>query len=387
MDTYFEEKKIMRNETSLKIVKKGQKTLSKNQQLFNNLTKRIENLEAGIKNEGEKLNRVLIQYSKKVEPLQKEIGNVRINLAKTIANSTFEVKYTKKQLENIREVIIDLCNDAFIYVEPDPKQEDFYDAWAEISYKDEIEEQMENNKDIFSDMLKEMHGININFDDIDLKSENFSEIQQKIMEEFEKSKQNGSNTDKKKTKKQLEIEAEQKAEEEIKNRSIRSIYIALAKVIHPDTETDLILKAEKEEIMKQVTSAYDRKDLPTLLKLEMEWVHKESEHLEKLSEEKLNIYISALKQQVKDLEQQKKMLYMHPRFMAIFDMVELSEKTAMSRIQNEVRENNHVKKALIHFIKEFEKPNSKKQILQFVKEYQEKNAMRNVLEQLMNNIF
>jgi hypothetical protein len=369
METLFNENEQIGNSKSLKIVKKGQKTLSKNQQLFNNLTKRIENLEEDIKNEGAKLDRILVQHTKKLEPLHKEIGNVRINLAKTIANSTFQVKYTKKQLENITDAIVELCNDAFIDLEPDSEQEAFYDSWAEISYKDEINQEIENTKDIFADMLKEMHGIHINFDDIDMKSENFSEIQQKIMEEFEKSKINEVNSDKKRTKKQLKIEAEQKAEEEIKNRSIRSIYIALAKVIHPDTETDLILKEQKEEIMKQVTSAYDRKDLPTLLKLEIEWVHKESEHLERLSEEKLHIYISALKQQVKDLEQQKKMLYMHPRFLSIFDLVELSERSALGRIQNEVQEQNNVKKTLLHYIKEFEKPNSKKHILDFVKNF------------------
>jgi hypothetical protein len=367
MSTLFENNENFKKETSLKIVKKNQKTLSKNQQLFNNLTKRIENLEEEIKNEKDKLDRLVIFYSKKLEPLNKEIGDLRIKLAMALANSTNILKFTKKQLENITDAILQLCTDAFVQIEPNPEQIAFYDSWAETSYKDELHSQAEEHKDMFVDMMKDMHGIDLNLDDIDMMSDDISEVQAKIMEQVEKSKQNELKEEKKKTKKQLKIEAEQKAEEDIKNRSLRSIYIALAKVIHPDTETDLTLKAEKEEIMKQVTTAYDRKDLPALLKLEIEWVIKESEHLEKLTEEKLKIYISALKQQAQELEQEKRMLYMHPRYLSIMDIAVFNEKAAMRRMQQEIAEQNKAKNYIINFTRDFEQPNAKKQILEFIK--------------------
>lgn len=61
----------------------------------------------------------------------------------------------------------------------------------------------------------------------------------------------------KKSPKQHDKVAALKHEELSRLKNIRSIYIALAKVLHPDTEADETLKAEKEEIMKKVTSSYE----------------------------------------------------------------------------------------------------------------------------------
>ena len=53
-------------------------------------------------------------------------------------------------------------------------------------------------------------------------------------------------TSRKKTKKQLEAEEISKIQEELKNKNLRSVYLSLAKILHPDSETDPDLKAEKE---------------------------------------------------------------------------------------------------------------------------------------------
>ena len=98
MATLKDNKVKINPETSLKIVKKGQKTLSKNQQLFNTLTKRIEKLEIEIKNDTEKLNRILNNYTEKLEPLFKEVGNIRFKLAMSLGNTTFRFKYTPKTI-------------------------------------------------------------------------------------------------------------------------------------------------------------------------------------------------------------------------------------------------------------------------------------------------
>jgi hypothetical protein len=121
--------------------------------------------------------------------------------------------------------------------------------------------------------------------------------------------------------------------------------------------------------MKKVTSAYDQKDLTTLLRLEMEWVHKTSEHLEKMTDDKLGIYISALKQQVHELSEEQSRIYQHPRNAAISSYSFLSENHAIRSILKEKSELQGIFENLNHYITTFEWTKSKKQILDFVKKH------------------
>ena len=66
--------------------------------------------------------------------------------------------------------------------------------------------------------------------------------------------------------------------------------------------------------MKQLTAAYEKGDLHTLLRLELEWLHKEEDNLEKLSDAKLKIYNQALKDQVEELELEIDLSTEHPRY-------------------------------------------------------------------------
>ena len=109
--------------------------------------------------------------------------------------------------------------------------------------------------------------------------------------------------------------------------------------------------------------------------------------MKKLSEEKLSIYISALKQQVEELEKEKNMLYMNPRYISIMDMIQLSEKSAMKQIKELIVEQNQLKKMFANDIHAFEYANSKKTIIDFIKNYREIILMKNVFENLMNTDF
>ncbi len=66
--------------------------------------------------------------------------------------------------------------------------------------------------------------------------------------------------------------------------------------------------------MKQLTAAYKNNDLHTLLRLELEWLQKEESDLDKLSDEKLEIYNRALKEQTEELEAEIYITVQHPRY-------------------------------------------------------------------------
>jgi hypothetical protein len=145
----------------------------------------------------------------------------------------------------------------------------------------------------------------------------FNEMRESLHEKFS----NQNKKAKPKSKKQLEKEKKEKEIEEVKNRSIGTIYKQLAKILHPDLEPDEDLKIEKQEYMKQLNVAYKNKDIHTLLKLEMLWINKVENSKGNLTEDKLKIYIEVLKEQVKQLENNEQEILFHPRFQVLHDVV------------------------------------------------------------------
>lgn len=350
----------------LVISKNGKAQLSKNQILFNKLTKKIEDLEKTIENETEKCENLLKLHSAKIQPAVVKTANLRIDLAMKLADATYVYKFGKTQLAKINDTILDLCTKAFQFIVPSPEQEAFYNNWSQTSYKEELEYQKGETKETVFDFLNFMFGMDIDSDTPMDTDEDINNLYQKMGEQFGGFEEP---RERKKTKKQLQREEQAKAEEAIQKKSIRSIYITLAKVLHPDTEKDPVLKLEKEGLMKKVTVAFEEKDLSTLLKLEMEWVHKESEHLETLSDDKLKIYISALKQQVAELEQKKFSIRQNPRYFDIVSFLNYSENHARTYINESVKLEKQSFNSLKHFLTEFIKPNKKKVITGFVTEY------------------
>ena len=359
---------------SLKIVVKGRKVLSKNQQLFNRLTKRIENLEKENANLNEKFSRLLSFHRKEITPLETKVAHARIQLAMTLAKSTEKLKFTQKQIDRIVAELLEQCNIAFQHIEPTPEQEAFYDKWAAVSYKDDMESQMIDEKEMFANYMNDTFGFDIDFDDFDESPEGQARFYAKMKDQFAKSQEFDQQKEPKKSKRQINYENKLKSEEAIKARSLRSIFIALAKVLHPDTETNESLKSEKEEVMKKVTSAYDQKDLTTLLRLEMEWIHKTNEHLEQMTDDKLGIYISALKQQVKELEDEKYQIFNHPRNADVSKYSNSPENMAYKYILKEKTTLQEIYSELNRFSSTFEYSTSKKQILDFVKNQSSKGS-------------
>lgn len=360
----------MKDSLVLKIVAKEKNILTKNQQLFNKLTKSIVKLEAKIVDENDKLLRLLELYANKVRPLLSDNANLKLKLAISLADTNDRIKYTKKQKENIKDIIIDLCNDAFSDIEPNEEQEAFYDKWSQISYQDELKSQTEREKELLAHTINSTFGIDLNMDEFDDSAEGMAKLQSKLREEFEKSQEKDSKSKiKKKTKKQIQNEQDLEEKEEIKNKSVRSIYISLVKVLHPDSETDIKLKYEKEEIMKKVTLAYEKKDLPTLLKLEMEWVFKETEQLDKITDDKLKIYISVLNERINELNKELFMTLSHPKFSEISDFSHVPEVVGDKGIKSQIKQQRRENKELNNSIKLIETSTDKKNIMDFIDDY------------------
>jgi hypothetical protein len=312
------------------------KALTKSQQAFNRLTARIASLRNEIESDGTRLRKLSNIFNSEITPLVQELGREKIALAKALAAGYKTIKLTEKQKNEVENMIFDLLDDAFSVVEPDAETEKLYNSFAAVSYKKNLKEEEQQMKEELQEQLYDMFGIDINMEDFDEGPEGYAAFQEKIRQQIEQQQQNQGK--RKKTKKQLEKESSLQQQEEIKKRSIRSIYMSLAKLLHPDTEINETVKREKEEIMKEVTRAYNENDLSALLKLELQWVVTENDHLEKLTDDTLKIYIAVLKAQVKELEMEKTIQINNPVFGPVMHIFSMNESSALDAIKYEKKE-------------------------------------------------
>ena len=86
--------------------------------------------------------------------------------------------------------------------------------------------------------------------------------------------------------------------------ALRSIYRQLASALHPDREIDPAEQGRKSALMVQVNMAYERGDLTTLLRLQLQVEQVDAAHIARLAEDKIAAFSLLLKQQVATLEGQ-----------------------------------------------------------------------------------
>jgi hypothetical protein len=97
-----------------------------------------------------------------------------------------------------------------------------------------------------------------------------------------------------------QVEAEQK--ELDAHSALKTIYRQLASALHPDRESDDAVRIEKTALMGRVNAAYERRDLLSLLRLQLESEHVDSSRLSTLASERVVAMSRLLKEQANALK-------------------------------------------------------------------------------------
>jgi hypothetical protein len=297
-----------------------QQPLNKQQQAFNRLVRKIEQLRTELQNASAAMDENLKYYGKHIHPLEQELTMMRKEVVKLLFNfyvkkgmlSNPQKKLLKRFLAMQLDEIFSVCGN-----QSDEELEAIFKKINGVSLEDAAIQEFEIMKNEMEGMFQEM-GFSIDLEDLnkDMDPEEMIAKLKNLGEEFDKQRDDRSSqkSSRKKTAKQLEKEEKHRQMEEAKNRNIKNIYKQLAKALHPDLEQDEKIKMQKELLMKRLTVAYNNNDLHTILSLEMEWIHQEENNVAHLTNEKLSLYNQVLKEQVEELEEQKFELFNHPRF-------------------------------------------------------------------------
>lgn len=92
--------------------------------------------------------------------------------------------------------------------------------------------------------------------------------------------------------------------EQMAAQSLKTVYLKIATMIHPDREQDETKKEEKTELFQQASQAYEKQDLFYLLKLQLQLEQNKGLGAKELSAEQLRFYKLALDAQSQQLESQ-----------------------------------------------------------------------------------
>jgi hypothetical protein len=299
--------------------------LTKAQQTFNRLIKRIEALRSKIESETRRLDNLLAYYGKHLYPRLQRQTELRKALARTLATFLDNKRLKgKKARFTLCDLIADQL-DAIVAEDDCLSDDDLRALFQRVTGEDFEEVTREEFEEARQEMESTFNEFGIDIDLSDMKpgmsdealAAKAAEMNTRLQEEIEKQQQSFTPPRRPKTARQHEREKREKLAEELRKKTLATVYKQLARVLHPDLELDPERRRQKERLMQELTVAYSNNDMHTLLRLEMEWIEREEGEIERLTEEKLAVYNQTLKEQVQGLEQELRELPCDPRYQPI----------------------------------------------------------------------
>ncbi|MGO8695253.1 MAG: hypothetical protein ACLQMF_16445 [Rectinemataceae bacterium] len=320
------------------------------QKKFNAQTRKIEGLRRNIDDRTRVYNELLAYWGGKLAPVEGKVAGLQTRLAFSLEVRANGFKLGPRQRETVGEAIIGLLDHAFSQSPPEKEAQELFSRWNDTSFDEELEQQESEMTEALSEAIRDHFGIDIDGEILRRGPEAIGEVLEEAMRNAQADE---GHTQRKKTQKQLAKEERERQAEEFAKKSLRSLYLSLAKILHPDAERDESAKDEKEKLMKEVTAAYEAADIHTLLRIENEWVDRESSNSGPLPEEKLKVYLSALKEQAQDLEDELASLNFSPRYGPIQSFLDDDVVWGKHRIDAAAREEKSRIKLLEALLLEF----------------------------------
>ena len=309
----------------LVVISQPGRPLSNAQRAFNRLVTKVEELRARLDREIRRLDGALAYYCQHLHPRLQRQTALRKELVRALAPFLDGNRLQRKSERKTLRMLIGEQINEILAEEGSLTDQDLQALFKRVhgvDFEQLEQEEMDEVRSAMEAMFDEF-GIGIDLSDLrpNMSAEELAaktaEMAERLQQKAEEEERAFRPPARRKTKRQLEKEERRRQAEQLRNKSIASIYKQLAKVLHPDLEPDAGRKQAKGALMQELTAAYRNNDLHTLLRLEMEWIRREEGDLERLTEEKLSVYNQVLKEQVSELERELTELPYRPRYQAI----------------------------------------------------------------------
>jgi hypothetical protein len=324
------------------VVVKGRagKRLAGPQLVFNRLVKRISTLERKMVTDRRRLEVLLDLFMKRVLPVDVLFARRQIELAHALSAAHHRNPLPKKQTRELRYLILSLCDEAFRVVKPDAEATALHDEWAKTGYEEQSQRRTAMLKTQLREEFREEFGFDPGIeDDGDDSRDGFARFRRMMEERVRMADEEEARLEREAAMRRNPDGMRRAADKEaLRRRSIREIYLSLAKVLHPDAVSDATERTAREHDMKQAAAAYESDDLVTLLELEARWAADASERLAEAGSDVLAFYIATLKERAAALTKQLRQQQYAPEFARIAPVAGLKEAEAVAGIEAHAEE-------------------------------------------------
>lgn len=289
----------------LKIDPNDKSPLGKKRKQFNNLLQKIDELKDTIRQLEDQMQSGMVFFHAEIMPLQRKQQQLQADYVRKLHQLYPHKTFTKKEREKIVDLIITSAAEILGMADMDEKTEfadiqEIFDLYSEESWEEMEAEGRQQANETTNAFFASM-GVDLNLDPED----DLETVQEKTMAAAERVKQEAAEREEAaaktpKNKKQAAQEAQALNVQKVS----KSIYNDLVKLLHPDLEQDEALKMEKTEAMKKVNLAWQNNDFFGLLSLQSEYLSKHGDDIARLPDQQFKYYITVLKTQKAELEEQ-----------------------------------------------------------------------------------
>lgn len=295
----------------LKVTARGAGKLSPAQQRFNKLLARVDNLGRQVQNIQRLTDAVRAPHLERVSSLERRITQTQTEMAVFLHERLQRKGLTAAQQKSVRRIVMLLLemlepesDDSplvalhSVYFSAQDQTQALQDAKRQVVEAVEAVlgrpidleglDDMASPEELLAAVMRKVHG----------EQQAQAQAQEQAQEQAQAQRHPASKAKRPTTARQ------RKAEEEAQDAksAMRTIYRQLASALHPDREPDLAERERKSALMSQANAAYERGDLVTLLRLQLQAQQVDEAHISRLADDKLAALSRLLKEQVAALE-------------------------------------------------------------------------------------
>jgi len=336
-----------------------EKVLNKEQKRFNRLVQQISNL------------RVDIQLAKELDMELRRIGTERIKPADdkvfegfrtwvfTLHNHPTKTKLSKKLAEKFPDVMLKEISPLLYKADEDDVELRELYAFYEGSgrnYELILEEKELEEKKIAASMMEAFFGIEIDPDELDDPQKWKEKIDAKQAAFEEAQAQTQAQTQRKKNTMANAAAEKRRAAEESVNKTTKQIYLDLVRNFHPDKEPDEQKRAEKTEIMQQITAAFEADDHLRLLELQLNLLSSRDNVFATFNNAQLKYFNQTLQKQVQELEQEFYFTSPEGNGNPYGHLFSLNRTDMLRNIERQIQDHKNILKGIQHNLKMVQEP-------------------------------
>ena len=300
----------------------GERPLTRTQKTFRTLLAKVESLRESIDTEEEELDAILSYYAAEIVPRMARhtafLKDLVRALAPYINKSFFPGKDERLELKGlVQDMLDEIANTEKGLKDTDLRE--IYNVFHGVGYGKEERKTLAAVRAALARMFAEA-GVEADFSELEsaVSEAEFMEKAEELMARMRKLKEAREEEERCAEHGRHATDDDQiRAAEALRKKNIANTYKQLVRVLHPDLEPDSERRKEKVQLMQELTEAYRQNDLHTVLRLEMQWIANEGGNVERLTEEKLEVYNEVLTGQVDGLEKRLRNLVYHPRYRPI----------------------------------------------------------------------